>query len=287
MWPKKYKALGVNIFERTVRERAVHSAKAAGIKWDFVASKRWLDGFLRRHELNLRNGQYMEAVRKRAVSPEALNRFFDNWEIASEGVKPENLFVLDEKHVNPLNCGAVKVSDFYILPTANYAQHTHLHLYTHLQVVSFDDSQPASISAPEVTRHFSLMSCVNALGHSFNPIMMIQRKRLMETYAKGWPDCMIAVSESGYMTKEAFLAWGIALEKATRPADPKDPRVMAFDGHFSRLVVDLMCFLLEHNVRVCTCHFHTPHRTLCHWQRPFYELQSAPSQNISHSKKDR
>lgn len=211
----------------------------------------------------------MEAVRKHAVSPEALSRFFINWEIASEGVKPENQFMLDEKHVNPLNCGAVKVSDFFILPTTNYAQYTHLHLYTHLQVVFFDGSQPASIHAPEVTRHFSLMSCVNALGHSFKPIKMIQGKRLMEKYAKGWPDCMIAMSESGYMTKEAFLAWGIAWEKATRPVDPKEPRVKAFDGHFSHLVVDLMCFLLEHNVRVCTGHFHTPHRTCVNASGPF------------------
>lgn len=136
-------------------------------------------------------------------------------------------------------------------------------------MVSFDGSQPASITAPEVTRHFSLMSCVNALGHSFNPILMIQWKRLMKNYAKGLPDCMIAMSESGYMTKEAFLAWGISWEKATRPADPKDPRVMAYDGHFSNLVVDLMCFLLEHNVRVCTCHFHTPHRTCVTGSGPF------------------
>lgn len=128
MWLKNYKTLGINIFERTVRERAVHLAKAAGIKWDFVASKIWLDGFLHHYKLNLPNGQYIGAVCKCVVSSEALTQFFNYWEIASEGVKPENQYMLDEKHVNPLNCGAVKVSDFFILPTTNYAQHTHLHL---------------------------------------------------------------------------------------------------------------------------------------------------------------
>lgn len=56
VWLKNYMSLGVNIYERTVQEKAAELAKAAGIKWDFKASKSWLDGFLRRHELNLRNG---------------------------------------------------------------------------------------------------------------------------------------------------------------------------------------------------------------------------------------
>lgn len=78
VWLKIYKSLGVNIYERTVREKATGQVKAAGIKWDFKASKSWLDGFLRRHELNLRHGQFLEAVCRRVVSPEALNWFFDN-----------------------------------------------------------------------------------------------------------------------------------------------------------------------------------------------------------------
>lgn len=108
-WLRLYATLGVVIFEKKVREKAVELAKAAGIEWDFKASKSWLDGFLARSSMKLREGQLMEAVRKHAVSTEALNRYFTNLEIAGDGVKVGNKYMLDEVHVNMLDCGGYKV----------------------------------------------------------------------------------------------------------------------------------------------------------------------------------
>ena len=110
-WLRVYCTLGVVIYQKTVREKAVELAKAAGIEWGFKASKSWLNGFLARNSMKLREGQLMEAVRKHAVSTEALKRYFDNLEIASEGVKPENKYMLDEVHVNLLDCGGYMVRD--------------------------------------------------------------------------------------------------------------------------------------------------------------------------------
>lgn len=83
-------------------------------------------------------------------------------------------------------------------------------------MVTWDDV-PADIPAHEINKHFSLMSCVNAEGKSVEPLMMIQGARLLECYANGWPECNICMSESGYMTKEAFYSWGIKWEEKTRP----------------------------------------------------------------------
>lgn len=108
-WLCDYKSLGVNLYEKKVRQKAVELAVAAGIKWDFKASKNWLDAFLRRNGLKLLAGQFMEAVRRHAVSKEALNRFFDLFEIASEGVEAKHIYMLDEVHVNLLETGSYKV----------------------------------------------------------------------------------------------------------------------------------------------------------------------------------
>ena len=51
----------------------------------------------------------METVRKRAVSKEALDRFFDLFEIAEEGVEPKNKWMLDEKFIDLGKAGNYKV----------------------------------------------------------------------------------------------------------------------------------------------------------------------------------
>ena len=139
-------------------------------------------------------------------------------------------------------------------------------------MVTWDDVA-ADIPAHEINKHFSLMSCVNAEGESVEPLMMIQGARLLECYAKGWPECNICMSESGYMTKEAFYSWGIKWEEKTRPPPGPDgkwrPRLLMFDGHFSHKVVDLMKYLREHNVRVLTVHPHTTHLTCVLDNGPF------------------
>jgi len=145
-------------------------------------------------------------------------------------------------------------------------------------VVTWDDL-PADIPAPEISRHFSLMSCVNSLGASVEPLMIIQGTRMLLCYAKGWPECNIGMSESGYMTKEAFYSWGIKWEEKTRPPPGADgkwrPRLLMFDGHFSHKVVDLMKYLREHNVRVLTVHPHTTHLTCVLDNGPFKRFNEA------------
>lgn len=108
-WLKDYKSLGVNIYRARVQDKARRLAHEAGIAWDFKASESWLNGFCKRNKLDLREGQFLEAVRRKAVSKEALNRFFDLFEIVQEGVEPENKWMLDEKFIDLDKAGNYKV----------------------------------------------------------------------------------------------------------------------------------------------------------------------------------
>ena len=108
-WLKDYMSLGVNIYRGRIQDKARKLAHEAGIAWDFKASESWLNGFCKRHELDLREGQFLEAVTKKAVSAEALNRFFDLYEIAKTGVAPEDMYMLDEKYIDVFKSGNYKV----------------------------------------------------------------------------------------------------------------------------------------------------------------------------------
>ena len=90
-WIRDYRALGVKLPEIAIVHKALHVAKKAGIAWDFRASRSWLAGFSERSGIKWRLGQWMETERSHAVSEESLNRFYDVFSIASEGVLPKNL----------------------------------------------------------------------------------------------------------------------------------------------------------------------------------------------------
>jgi hypothetical protein len=137
------------------------------------------------------------------------------------------------------------------------------------------------VPKPDASKHISFMACVNAEGKDTTPIMMFQGVRPLARYTQAWPECLLGMSPSGYMTKEAFLAWCIRFEEATRPSDPDEWRCLCFDGHFSHLVVDAMRFLREHKVRVATVHPHTTHLCCVLDNGPFKEFNSKLSEQIA------
>ncbi len=108
-WLRAYQSMGVHVYTKVVREKARRLAMAAGIAWDFVASGPWLKAFCARHELKIREGQFLEKERAHAVTREGLGRFYDLLHIAEDGVLPEDIWMLDEVHVNLLDTGGYKV----------------------------------------------------------------------------------------------------------------------------------------------------------------------------------
>ena len=106
------KSMGVRVYVGIVLEKARQLMADAKFEGDFKASRAWLDGFCKRHGLNLREGQFLEKERAHAVSPEALGRYFDLLALAISGVAFEDIWMLDEVHVNLLDCGGYKVSLF-------------------------------------------------------------------------------------------------------------------------------------------------------------------------------
>ena len=108
-WLRAYEDLGIHIYTKVVREKARRLAVAAGIEWDFVASGPWLKAYCARHDLKIREGQFLEKERAHAVTREGMGRFFDLLHVAEIDVLPENIWMLDEVHVNLLDTGGYKV----------------------------------------------------------------------------------------------------------------------------------------------------------------------------------
>jgi hypothetical protein len=108
-WLLDYKSLGVCIAVVAVQLKALELADAANIGWEFKATDRWVAAFCKRRGVRLREGQWMETARTRAVTKESLTRFYDIWELVIAGVKPKNIYMLDEVHVNTLDGKGFKV----------------------------------------------------------------------------------------------------------------------------------------------------------------------------------
>jgi hypothetical protein len=144
-WLQAYKDMGVHIYVKIVCDKARRLAKAAGIEWDFVASDVWLKAFCARHDLKIREGQFLEKERAHAVTREGLGRFYDVLEVASTGVAPEDKWMLDEVHVNLLDTGGFKVSGAtarapsparpYPLPTGPHIRRRGLRVYSQARLV--------------------------------------------------------------------------------------------------------------------------------------------------------
>lgn len=108
-WLKCYIDISVHVYTGVVREKARKLAIAAGGDGSFVASPVWLDAFCKRHGLNIRQGQFLEKERAHAVSREGMTRWYDLLGIASKDVRPEDIWMLDEVHVNLLDTGGYTV----------------------------------------------------------------------------------------------------------------------------------------------------------------------------------
>ena len=115
---------------------------------------------------------------------------------------------------------------------------------------------------PQTSKHFSWVGCVNAAGNAFTPFLIVEGKRLMASFNKGWPEMHVGMDDQGYMNGPLFFRWCQAWEKETRALAGGRPRVLFVDNHYSHHAVDALIYLREHNVRVVGMHPHTTH-VLC------------------------
>ena len=146
------------------------------------------------------------------------------------------------------------------------------------------DSKFAHVPDPEVNKHWSWMGCVNAVGRTAAPLLIVEGERQFARFNEQWPECAILMDSKGYMTKEHFFAWVKVWEESTRPSDPSEPRALFLDNHYSHNVLDATAYLIEHNVRLVALHPHTTHvlcaldcgifRSFKHWFKYFLSLMT-------------
>ena len=244
-----------------------------------IGGKKWYKGFMKRHpEVKEMNSSLMEEERTHAVGRESVGRYFTLADVALTCVKPANTWFADEAYLEFHSKRGWTVSR----STKRARSRDPSNAFP--QCIVPADSKFAHVPDPEVNKHWSWMGCVNAVGHTAAPLLIVEGERQFARFNEQWPGCAILMDSKGYMTKEHFFAWVKVWEESTRPADPAEPRALFLDNHYSHNVLDATALLIEHNVRLVALHPHTTHvlcaldcgifRSFKHWFRHFLSLMT-------------
>lgn len=110
-WIKLAHQTACSVPMEVLRSKAREIARKLGIDEDSVGGVTWLTLFFGRHkELSVRQSQLIGVERLVSLNPEAVTRYFDILDIASQGVAPGDKWIMDETNVE-LRGGSGKVSD--------------------------------------------------------------------------------------------------------------------------------------------------------------------------------
>jgi hypothetical protein len=85
------------------KDALAHKAKELAAKDENekdVGGHTWVDNFLKRHpDLKVKRSEPLEVPRLNSVSRESVQRHFDLLKEVVDGVKPEDIYMMDETHV--------------------------------------------------------------------------------------------------------------------------------------------------------------------------------------------
>nr|CAH7761725.1 unnamed protein product [Callosobruchus chinensis] len=204
---------GVTI--KDVRKAAFDLAEINNIKHNFnrvkkQAGKKWFYGFMRRHpSLSLRQPESTSMARCRGFNRENVKHFFDLLEkiIDKNKFDATRIFNVDESGFSTVAKKCQK----------NLAQK--------------GKRQVGTIASGERGVNTTMVVSCSAAGRFVAPMLIFKRKRANPDLAVGAPpDCLVEISDTGYINKTIFLRWLQTFIEAVKPS--VDNKVLlVLDGH--------------------------------------------------------
>lgn len=104
--------------------------------------------------------------------------------------------------------------------------------------------------------HVSLLVYASADGRWLTPVMIWQGTRYLSKLCEGFPEALLAMTESGYNDGPTFASWAVNFVKESG-ASPTRPVLLCLDQHSSHLWLPALEYLRSANVRVVGLPPHT------------------------------
>nr|CAH7730073.1 unnamed protein product [Callosobruchus chinensis] len=204
---------GVTI--KDVRKAAFDLAEINNIKHNFnrvkkQAGKKWFYGFMRRHpSLSLRQPESTSMARCRGFNRENVKHFFDLLEkiIDKNKFDATRIFNVDESGFSTVAKKCQKI------------------------LAQKGKRQVGTIASGERGVNTTMVVSCSAAGRFVAPMLIFKRKRANPDLAVGAPpDCLVEISDTGYINKTIFLRWLQTFIEAVKPS--VDNKVLlVLDGH--------------------------------------------------------
>lgn len=204
---------GVTI--KDVRKAAFVLADTNNIKHNFnkdkgLAGKKWFYSFMRRHPtLSLRQPESTSIARCKGFNRENVNNFFDILEktVDENQLTALRIFNMDESGFSTV---AKKCQKILALKGKR---------------------QVGTIATGERGVNTTFVVCASAAGQYVAPMLIFKRKRANPDLGVGAPpDCLVEISDTGYINTNLFVTWLKTFIKAVKPT--VDNKVLlVLDGH--------------------------------------------------------
>ena len=224
-----------------VRIKAAEFAAKQGITGmgELAAGKTWYYGFIKRHDLSLRQPSKITTQRGRCMERKRVNEYFECLRNVLDGVPEECIWNMDE-------CGF------------NFE-----HVPSKVLVAKGERSVNARVSGGR--ENTTIVACASASGKVLPPFVIIKgktRKALNAYQTKDAPiGSVFSWQAKAWMEDDLAPKWFESV--FLKYTDASRPQVLILDQHHSHESFDFLHLAREHNVTIIAL---PPHTT--HWLQP-------------------
>ena len=227
---------------RDVQRLAFDVAEKAEISHPFnkesrMAGKDWVQGFLARHHLSIRQPQGTSIARTVGFNRPQVQNFFDLYRgcLEAKNYAPSRIWNMDETGLTTVQKPG-KI------------------------LASKGTRQVGKVTSAERGALVTLVCACNAAGVFMPPMYIFPRKRMTDTLMKGAPPQAAGfASPSGWTDSELFLTWLRHFTSFTG-CSRQDPHIILLDGHHSHKTLAAIEFCRENGIELITLPPHSTHK---------------------------
>ena len=227
---------------RDMQKLAFDVAEKANIDHPFnketkIAGKDWVQSFLARHILSLRQPQGTSVARAVGFNKPQVQRFFDLFKevLESHGCQPSRVWNMDETGLT-----TVQEPGRVIAPKGF--------------------RQVGKITSAERGVLVTLICACNAAGVFLPPMYIFPRKRMPDTLMKDAPPQAVGYANpSGWTDEELFPKWLEHFTSITN-CSTENRHVVLLDGHHSHKSLQAIEYCRDHGIELITLPPHSTHK---------------------------